>query len=303
MNGANKPLVILEAPSNLGLRPPEAGSVPGVYKLSGALRDRGFVERVGGELGGVVIPRRYRVEWDGRRVRNGPAIAAYSVALASRLDAILEDGAFPIVLGGDCSILLGNMLALRRRGRYGLVFIDGHLDFRHLGNSESVVAAAGEDLALVTGRGEDILANIDGLGPYVAEADIVALGARDDGEYAGEVRAAGIEVALTSEVRAVGARDSAAQAVSTLTGRRVDGFWVHLDLDVLDGAVLPAVDPPEPNGLDYEELRELLVPLLRSTTGLEVTIFDPDLDDKGEHAERLTETLVAAIREACLSRT
>ena len=298
MEATIKPIAVLEAPSNLGLRPPEPGSVPGVYKLPGALRDCGIVERIGGQLAGVVVPPRYRVEWDGRSVRNGAAIAAYSVALAARVGGILDGGAFPVVLGGDCSILLGNMLALRRSGQYGLVFIDGHLDFRHLGNSDSVGAAAGEDLALITGRGENILVNIDGLRPYVREANVVALGARDDDEYAEEARAAGIDVSLTSEVRGRGLTESATEAVRRLSLAGVDGFWVHLDLDVLDSALLPAVDSREPNGLDFDELGELLVPLLRSAAGLEVTIFDPDLDPTGEQAERVTDMLSAAISRA-----
>src|SRR4029453_10944990 len=98
-----------------------------------------------------------------------------------------------------------------------------------------------------------------------------------------------MEVALTSEVRARGARESAAPAVSTLIRREVHGF----------GFISPSTFsmPPcyrlsthrSPNGLDYGELHELLVPLLRSATGLEVTIFDPDLDHTDEHVERLTE--------------
>jgi arginase len=63
------------------------------------------------------------------------------------------------VLGGDCSILLGNLLALRRGGRAGLVFIDGHSDFRHLGNSENGRAAAGEDLAVACGLGDPVIAD------------------------------------------------------------------------------------------------------------------------------------------------
>lgn len=50
----NKPIVVLDAPSNLGLRPPQPGSVPGVYKLAGALRDQGLLARLGARDGGVV---------------------------------------------------------------------------------------------------------------------------------------------------------------------------------------------------------------------------------------------------------
>jgi hypothetical protein len=61
--------------------------------------------------------------------------------------------------------LQGSTLALRRIGRYGLAFIDGHSDFRHVGNSAGVGAAAGEDVALVTERGQSDLTDLDGLRP------------------------------------------------------------------------------------------------------------------------------------------
>jgi arginase len=101
-----------------------------------------------------------------------------------------------------------------------------------------------------------------------------------------------------SQVRGRGLTESATAAVGRLTRNDIDGFWVHLDLDVLDSALLPAVDTPAPNGLDFDELADLLVPLLRSAVGLEVTIFDPGLDPTGEQAERVTEMLAAAISRA-----
>jgi arginase len=148
-------VVLVDAPSNLGLRPPVPGTVPGCYKLAGALRDQRLLERLRAREGGVVVPPRYdRGDWKpGDGVFNSHAIASYTRRLADRLYGHLLTGEFPVVLGGDCSILLGSMLALRRMGRYGLAFMDGHSDFRHVGNSAGVGAAAGEDLALVTGRG------------------------------------------------------------------------------------------------------------------------------------------------------
>ena len=61
---------------------------------------------------------------------NRAQIPAYTRVLADRVGTLLDAGERPLVLGGDCSILLGAMLALRRRGRFGLAFVDGHLDFR-----------------------------------------------------------------------------------------------------------------------------------------------------------------------------
>jgi arginase len=264
-------LVVIDAPSNLGLRPPTEGVVPGVYKLAGALRDRGIVGRLGAEDGGVVTPPRY---WPVQRERS---IAWYSRRLADRVEEVLDRGAFPVVLGGDCSILLGNALALKRRGRYGLVFVDAHSDYRHPGNSRSVGAAAGEDLALVTGLGEE-LADLGGERPLVRPEDVVAIGIRSSDPYLAELRRAGILVSDRAE----------------LPDRR---FWVHFDVDVLDESVMPAVDSPTTGGLDWDEAQRLLHELVWSdrAVGLEVTIFDPDLDPSGELAGRLTDLLVNAV--------
>jgi arginase family enzyme len=62
------------------------------------------------------------------KVMNPQALSDYSPLLADAVAAVLDEGEFPVVLGGDCSILLGTMLALRRRGRYGLLYIDGDAD-------------------------------------------------------------------------------------------------------------------------------------------------------------------------------
>jgi arginase len=75
------------------------------------------------------------------------------------------------------------MLALKRTGRYGLVFIDAHSDFRHPGNSPEIGAAAGEDLAIVTGRGDHRLINLEGMGPYVQEEDVHIVGVRSNDDY------------------------------------------------------------------------------------------------------------------------
>jgi len=159
-------LVVIEAPSNLGLRPPAPGKEPGVRRMPEALRTQGLVGRLGAEDGGAVPAPPYDPAWrPGPVTRNRDAIRGYTVALAGRIGAAVDAGRFPLVVGGDCSILLAGALALRRRGRFGLIYLDGHLDFRHLGNSPHVEAVAGEDLAIVTGRGDDALADIDGLRP------------------------------------------------------------------------------------------------------------------------------------------
>ena len=89
-----------------------------------------------------------------------------------------------MVLGGDCSILIGTLLSLRRSGRYGLFFIDGHADF-YQPQASTTGEVADMDLAIVSGRGPDILTNIDNLKPLVRDEDVVVFGYRDAEQSAG----------------------------------------------------------------------------------------------------------------------
>ncbi|GAB3858551.1 arginase family protein [Dactylosporangium cerinum] len=293
-----RPVAVLDAPSNLGLRPPADGLVPGCYKLAGALRDQRLLPRLDARDAGVVVPPRYDVRtWQrGDGVLNAAALAAYTRRLADRTTAVLDGDEFLLLLGGDCSILFGPALALRRRGRYGIAYLDGSIDFRHTGNSTNVGATAGEGTAIVTGRGQPDIADIEGLAPYVRDDDLVILGVRDYDDELTEVRDLGIVVHTTPEILAAGPASVGEHVARRLSV--LDGYFVHLDADVLDPAVMPAADAPDPGGLDHPQLVELLRPLVTNPAcvGLQVTIYDPDLDPDGRHATALTDTIVTALR-------
>jgi arginase len=292
-------ITVLDAPSNLGLRMPAPGVVPGCYKLPWALRDRGLLRRLGASDAGAVVPGRYDVSgWSpGDGVFNAAALADFTARLAARVET-LADPDFLLVLGGDCGNAVGVMLGLRRRGRYGLVYLDGHTDHRHAGNSADVGALGGEALAAVTGRAQPEIADIGGLGPYVRAEDVAVLGLHEpDDPDLDEVKAA-FPLALTvDELRGRGMRAAAEAALAAALGDGVDGLWVHLDADVLDRSVMPAVDSPEPGGLLPDELAELLSVLVAHprTAGVDVAIYDPDLDPDGSAADLLTDVVVTAL--------
>ncbi|TCO62656.1 arginase family protein [Actinocrispum wychmicini] len=290
-------IVVLDAPSNLGLRMPAPGVVPGCYKLAGAVRDQGLLTRIGARDGGYVVPPRYDISgWSsGDGLFNAEGIARYTRRLAERIDVLLDAQEFPVVLGGDCSILFAPALALRRRGRYGLAYLDGSADFLRVTQAGRVGAAAAATLALLTGRGQADVTDIDGFGPYVQDSDIVVLGHRDDDEDVPNLAEAGIAAWTSPRIQAEGPAEVAAATLAKFDG--LDGFWVHLDADVLDIEVLPAVDAPDPGGLSYPELVELLRPLLADPrcVGFNLAIFDPDLDPDGRYAEELTDAVVTVL--------
>ncbi|TDB71146.1 arginase family protein [Micromonospora sp. KC721] len=299
-------IAVLDAPTNLGLRPPTSTSVPGCAKAPGALRDHDLIARLRARDAGCLTPPRYDPgDWrPGDGVCHARQISAYSVALADRIGAIIDRGEFPLVLGGDCSVLLGSALAMHRLGeavggRIGLVFVDGHSDFRHPGNASYVGAAAGEDLALVTGRGQADLAAIEGRRPYFRDIDVVVLGIRAQDEYRLDLQAAGIINRPVPALRAAGAARTAQWAHEQLED--CVGYWVHIDVDVLDPAVMPAVDAPDPGGIAFAELEILLAGLVDTPhcLGVELTVFDPDYDPDGTYAAEIVNTVVAGLAPVC----
>ena len=288
-----KPRTVLDAPSNLGLAPPAPGREPGTRRMPDVLRWNGLRARLGARDAGRVEAPRYCTEVHPDGIRNAEAIAAYSRKLADTVETIILRDELAVVLGGDCSILLGDLLGARRNvERLGLVFLDGHSDF-FTPERSGTHGAAGMDLALAVGRGPRLLSALAPDGPLVEAESVVHLGLREDDP---ELRASGIPVLELAEIERRGPPAIAAEALERLD--RHPGFWVHVDADVLDDALMPAVDSRVPGGLSYEALVELLRPLLASprALGVELTIYDPDRDPEGSVGRAFTAALVEALR-------
>jgi len=286
---------IVEAPSILGLSP------SGVERLPEALLAAGLAERLNARrFGRVEAPAYDPIRDAATGMLNPHGIARYSVQLADMVGSVLDTGETPLLLGGDCSILLGSMLALRRRGRFGLLFVDGHADF-YSPEAEPGGEAASMDLALATGHGPSIVTDLEGRGPLVRHEDVVAFGFRDpwaDPNYAQPELPSSLKAIDLDQVRALGLRAAAAEALAHLT--RPDGperFWLHLDADVLNDTVMPAVDYRMEGGMSFDELSDLLAAAVATDrlAGIEIAIFNPTLDPSGEIARNLTDALVLGL--------
>jgi arginase len=168
----------------------------------------------------------------------------------------------------------------------GLAYFDAHADFGTPEESRTG-SAASMCLALAVGRGETPLARLAGNEPLVHSKDVVLIGRRDAAEpwYGHAALAASPIVDISGPVlRDRGATDVAAAALLALAspGSSADlrGFWNHLDADVINPTVMPAVDSPQPGGPTISEMVDLLTPFVRHprALGLELTIYDPGLD-------------------------
>jgi arginase len=294
MHRIQRRYAVIEAPSTLGLKP------TGVDRLARTLLDYGLAERAQARHAGRVHPLPFSADRDAETgTLNARAIAEWSPRLADAVGRVVDVGEFPLILGGDCSILLGATLALRRRGRFGLLFIDGHADF-YQPEANPNGEAASMDLAFATGYGPALLTNLEGRRPLVRPTDTVAFGFRDADEqrqYGSQPLAADILALDLATVRRMGVERAAKLAFDRVIRPEVDGFFIHLDADCLDDRIMPAVDYRLPDGFSWGEVLSILTMALATgrAVGLEVTIYNPALDEDGAAGRELTNMLVTAL--------
>ena len=287
---------IIDAPSILGLRP------TGVEYLPEALKAAGLMEKLNADYAGRVSPLPYNSERDKVTLLLNPdSIKTFSVRLAARVSSVIRSMRYPIVLGGDCSIVIGNLLALRHLGRYGLFFIDGHADF-YQPEASLTGEVADMDLAIVSGRGPEVLTNINNFKSLVRDQDIILFGYRDREQAASfgsqDVRNTSINSFDLSYVKEMGITTAASMAVKKLLKQdELLGFWVHIDADVLDDSIMPAVDYRLNGGLSFYELSELLKIIVASgrTVVMDITIFNPNFDSDGSIAHRFVSSILEGL--------
>jgi arginase len=268
-----------------------AGTATGVARAPAALRAAGLPAAL--QEAGIAVIDMGDVRLAPSDTTRDPAsgIIAPDALLAmigSVRDAVragLAAGALPLVIGGDCPVLLGCLGAIDE-GPVGLLFVDGHEDAWPPRES-TTGEAADMELALALGMADASWSpELAGLLPLVAPADVRILGARD----AEILRAEGVaslrdRVALVDGERlAADPAGIAATACATLP----DPWWFHLDLDVLSTQALPAIDYPQPGGLGWDALAAVAITALSADPrGWDVTIYNPDLDPERVHARRI----------------
>jgi arginase len=304
----------------LGVPFNSSGTTDGVARAPAALRQAGLIERLG--AAGIDVRDRGDVELEPtspeRDTASGviaPAALASTIgSVRDAVDAIVRGGGFPLVLGGDCPILLGCLAAPAVKG-VGVLFLDGHEDAwppamsttgeaadMELGfllglTTDGLPEELGFLLGLTTdGPPEELIAVLPRLDPE----QIVVIGPRDQAEIA----AAGVASidGVVDVIRTAGIDVDAAKVLASDVAAKLVGLlrtWLHVDLDVLSTESLGAVDYPQPGGLDWAALAAFstIAAADPRLLGLDVTIYNPDLDPTGSGAQRIVEYLVDTLRE------
>jgi len=203
--------------------------------------------------------------------------------LSKKFGAILDRKSFPLLLGGDCSMLVGIFSAFAQKNtEVGLIFLDGHADFHSPETSDSGDPADME-LAILTGRGPKKITRIAGKYPLLKDEDVVVYGirARD------QITASNIPVYDKNRMAEIGIKGAVEEGLEHFTRRNLP-TWLHFDVDVLDPEFMPVMFP-EPGGLTFEEVREFISLVLASDRiiGMSIACYHPKLDIDGDAGIRL----------------
>jgi arginase len=195
----------------------------------------------------------------------------------------LDGGRLPLLVGGDCPVLLGALASGRdRRGKAGLLLVDGHED-AWPPHASSTGEASDSEVGIALGRVGGVPPPLNELVPVLTPEALVMLGPRDRHE----LDEAGVEsldgaVALFLDDHALRASGAASFT------RGAGSFWLHVDLDVLRTEDFPAADYLQPGGLTWGELLEIALPAFTDPNcfGCSVVIYNPDLDPERSSARR-----------------
>jgi arginase len=224
-------------------------------------------------------------------------LKVYQSALAT-----FDEGAMPIVLGGDHSIAAGSVAAAADWARrekqlpIGLLWVDAHGDMNTPATSLSG-NVHGMPLAALLGSEPAELARIGTVSPKVLPAHTVLVGIRNlDEREKVAVRDSGVHVFTMKDIDRQGIASIVEQAVN-LAGNGTAGIHVSFDIDVCDPLIAPGVGTPVKGGLDYREAHMVMEIVADSglLTSLDLVEVNPTLDIRNTTAQLATELALSAL--------
>lgn len=280
----------------------------GVDMGPSAIRYADVVERLAGlgytieDLGDIEINRAERPEEKpDYKLKNLKAVADGNEALAAKVDEVMKEDSFPLVLGGDHSIALGTLAGVsKHHENMGLIWYDAHGDLNTAETSPSG-NIHGMPLAASLGLGHPTLINIGGYTPKVKPENIVIIGARDldEGERA-LIKKLGIKVYTMHEIDRIGMTKVMEETIEYL--KDTDGVHLSLDLDGLDPLYAPGVGTPVMGGISYRESHLAMEMLAEAEiiTSAEFVEVNPILDEKNKTAVVAVELMGSLFGEKLL---
>ena len=285
----------------IGVPIDSVGRDGGAELAPAALRDLGLATAIGAlDEGDLEVRVRGEQRDPATGILAGPDVLATTATIRTAVAEQIAAGRRPFLAGGCCAELPGALAGARDAlGSVGLVHLDGHLDL-YDGETSPTGEAADMPVSVALGLGPAGWVEAAG-GASVSGGRTAIVGFRDREESVeyGMRQPQDLEptplLRSAAELRSEDPGTAAAEVAVQLG--QWGGFWLHVDVDVLDREVFPATDYLMPDGLDWPQLRAALGPLLSSPAliGASVACYNPEKDPDRACGRALVEALGAAL--------
>ena len=291
-------IAIIGVPVDLGAGRRGVDMGPSAIRLAG-IKER--IEALGHHVhdaGNIAVPQaeQFAAPAPGEKLRYLEPLVALNQALAQRVAQAVQQGQFPLILGGDHSLAIGSVTGAARGRRIGLIWVDAHADF----NTPETTPSGnihGMSVAALSGRGHPALTALFDARPVLRERDIALVGVRDlDGLERNALKASGIHVFTMHDIDRRGMAAVIEEAVMRVSTGNA-GFHLSFDMDALDPTAAPGVGTPVLGGISYREahLAMELMSDSKHMLSMDIVEVNPILDQRNATADLAVEFALSAL--------
>lgn len=296
----DKRIKIIGVPIDFGFGRRGVDMGPSALRIAGitdGLRELGFAVE---DTGDILSPIPELCNLEDKKMRYLPEIREVCLKLSNSVSNVLEEGAIPLILGGDHSLAIGSIAGVSRffkeRGKkIGLIWFDAHPDMNtpETTNSGNI---HGMPLATSLGFGAKVLVEIGGFDKKVDNKNVAIIGIRNiDEKEKGLITDAGIKIYTMKDIDEKGISKIIEDAITSVTK---DTNYIHLsfDMDVCDPSIAQGVGTPVKGGLNYREAHLSMEKIAESKylVSMDMVEINPILDYKNSSAELGVELILSA---------
>ncbi|MBK9153155.1 MAG: arginase [Chloracidobacterium sp.] len=309
----NKQIALIGVPLGFGAGQP--GSHLGVDAMRiGSLRGRTLEEMIrelGYEVedrGNVEITRPAATAPPDENPKYLKEMAESCSRTAEAVRRALDDGRFPVILGGDHAIAIGSVSGIashfRNLGRdFGLIWFDAHADINTPETSGSG-NIHGMPLATILGLGDESLTSIEGFAPKLDKRFLAHVGGRDlDPGEKELIHSLGLrdQFFTMSDIDKRGMQACVSEAIA-IASRAEGGYAVTFDVDIIDPRFAPGSGTLVRGGITYREAH-LALEMIAEDGGMrsfEIVEVNPMIDQSNITVELACELILSALGKTIL---
>lgn len=306
MENKERTVNIIGFPMDLGAGRRGVDMGPSALRIAG-IREK--LERLGYKVidsGDIFIQIMERQKISNPKLKYLNEILKTSATLAVKVEKVLEKGQFPLCIGGDHSMALGNIAGIssycRKKGlKFGVIWIDAHADM----NTDETTPSGnihGMPLAASLGLGYEKLVKLAGFSPKVLPENCALIGIRNiDQREKLNIKKVNPAVYTMTDIDKLGIHRVISRVLKQFR-ENVDHIHVSFDLDSVDPSVAPGVGTPVPGGLTYRETHLLMESIAECgcISSLGVTEVNPILDNKNKSAVFATDVVASIMGQRIL---